>query len=107
MLYAMQNYNAARETCEFAADIIKQHWPKKGENPVAICCFTMEGSVLWCHDNIFETDFGNKTVAVRERIPLYRAEIEKRPELCKACREDCRERLELLKQALAGKTGGP
>lgn len=107
ILYAMQNYDAARETCKFAADIIRQYWPKQGENPVAICCFTIEGSVLWCHDNIFEMDFEQKIVVARKRIPLYRAEIEKRPALCKACREDCRKRLKLLERALAGKTGAP
>jgi hypothetical protein len=105
LFFAMQNYESAADACAFAEDIMRQHWPKPGENPVAICCFTIEGSVLWCHDNILETDFKNKTVATRERIPLYRAEIEQRPKLCQACREDCRERIEILAQALAGKTG--
>lgn len=107
IFYAMQNYEAAQETCKFAADIISQHWPKKGEQPLAICCFATEGSVLWCHDNIFETDFEHKTVVAIERIPLYRAEIDQRPALCKAYRENCRKRIELLANALAGKTGTP
>lgn len=84
---------AAAGACAFARNIIRQHWPKDGENPPAICCFSIEGDVVWCHD--------------RERKPLYPAPIAERPELCKVCREDCRRRIELLTQALAEKTGGP
>lgn len=87
------NNEAARNACAFAQDIISQHWPKEEESPPAICCFTIENDIMWCHD--------------QKRKPLYSAPIAERPALCKACREDCRKRLKLLEQALAGKTGAP
>lgn len=77
-----ENDEAARNACAFAQDIISQHWPKDEECPPAICCFSVEGDMLWCHD--------------RNRQPLYFAPITKRPALCKACREDCRKRLAAL-----------
>lgn len=80
------NDNAAQDACAFAEDIISQHWPKDGENPPAICCFTIENNVLWCHDHL--------------RAPLYAAPIAERPALCKACREDCKKRLAVSRETL-------
>lgn len=40
------NDEATRDACVFAQDIIRQHWPKNGENPPAICCFTIENGIL-------------------------------------------------------------
>lgn len=80
------NDKAARNACALAQDIISQHWPKDGESPPAICCFTIENGMLWCHDHL--------------RAPLHAAPIAERPGLCKACREDCKKRLAILVEAL-------
>lgn len=106
VLYVIRNYKDAEVTRSLAEDIIRRHWPKKGENPVAICCFTVEGSVVYCHDNILKINHRKKTISVIRRVPLHRAELEERKELCGKCREDCRKRIETLKRVLAGKSGG-
>lgn len=80
------NDESATDACALAQSIISQHWPKEGERPPAICCFTVENGILWCHDHL--------------RAPLYAAPIAKRPALCKACREDCRARIATLTKIL-------
>lgn len=80
------NNEAASTACAFAQDIIRQHWPKEEKHPPAICCFTVENGILWCHDHL--------------RAPLYAAPIAERPALCKACREDCKKRLTALTKTL-------
>ncbi len=95
----MGNYDTAKREIDMAESTITQHWPAK-QNPIAICCFTVEGPLVYCTDDKIETDFEKKTITVVGRIPLFPAEERKRRELCKACREDCKERIRILKEKM-------
>lgn len=101
---AMKNYDAAKREIDLAESTIIQHWPTKKQNPVAICCFTTEGNLIYCADDKIETDFKKKTITVVSRIPLFPAKKHNRRKLCKICREDCKERIQILKEKLANTT---
>ncbi len=97
---AMGNYDAAKREINMAESTLTQHWPTRKQNPIAICCFTVERLLIYCTDDKIETDFKKKTITVVGRIPLFPAEESKRRKLCKACREDCKERIQILKEKL-------
>lgn len=98
--FAMGNYDAAKREIDMAESTILQHWPAQNQNPIAICCFVVEGPLVYCTDDIIETDFQKKTITVADRIPLFPAEKHKRKQLYTACREDCKERIRILKEKL-------
>lgn len=98
---AMGNTDSALREIEYAESIIRQHWPAKGKRPFAICCFTVDGPLIYCTDDDIRIDTVNKTIRVIKRIPLFPNTVAGRRKDCAACRKFCKQKIGLLKKKIA------